>query len=279
MSDDPLVRHAFAAATAVALLALFHVVKRLRTRPGAANVPELLVQAGHVAAVLLLVPGIAREALTRDSLASSAAWAVAFGVIGVVLIEVAGELGIRLLLSATLKDQLAAGNVAAGVAASANYVAIGILAAPAIAGSDLTGLALSCAFFALAVLTQTAYVVMFRALTVYDDSEQIRGENLAAALSYAGVTVAVALVVARALTGGEFTGWVPALNGFASVAASALALYPVRQLVVQGLVLGRAPSFRGGALDHAIGVERNTGMAALEAMTYLATSCALAQLA
>ena len=283
MSSDILLRYAFATATLVGLLALFHLVRRLATPRATAglakpNVAYLLVEAGHVAAVLLLVPGIVREALTHESLVMSVVWAAAFGVAGVLLIQGVGELGIRLLMRAKLRQALDAGNVAAGLAAGANYVAVGILAAPAIAGSDLAGLGLACAFFGLAVATQALYVVLFRALTVYDDAEQIEGENLAVALSYSGITIAIAMVLARALTGGDFTGWGSALTDFASVAVWGLALYPVRQLVVEGLVLGRVPSFRGGALDHAIGVERNAGMAALEAMAYLAASYAIVRL-
>jgi uncharacterized membrane protein YjfL (UPF0719 family) len=284
-SDSTLMRYAFAASTAIALLVLFHVVQRLfaprhtlESDARGKNVAYLLVQAGHVAAVLFLVPGIVREALTHESLGGAALWAAAFGVAGVVLIQLVGTLGIRLLMRAALPQELESGNVAAGVAAGANYVSVGILAAPAIAGSDLQGLGLALTFFGIAVLTQAAYVALFRALTVYDDSEQIAGENLAAALSYAGITVAVALVLARALTGGDFPGWGPALSGYAGVAVWGLALYPVRQILVGGLVLHRVPSLRGGALDHAIGVERNAGLAALEAMAYLATAVALVQL-
>ena len=279
-------RYAFAAGLLVVLVLLFRVLQRLTSArhgqewtSGGKNVAYLLVQAGHVAAVLMLVPGIAREALTQGALPSAAAWAGTFAVAGVVLIELVGALGIRLLLGAGLAKELEAGNVAAGVAAAANYVAVGILAAPTLAGSDLAGLALACAFFGIAVLTQTLYVVLFRALTVYDDAEQIHGENLAAAISYAGVSLAVALVLARALTGGEFAGWGPALAGYGGVAVTALALYPVRQVIVGGLVLGRIPVPRGGALDHAIGVDRNAGIAMLEAMAYLATAVALVQLA
>jgi uncharacterized membrane protein YjfL (UPF0719 family) len=275
-------RYLFAAATALLLLAAFHLLQRLfsprhtlRTDAGATNVAYLLVQAGHVAAVLLLLPGVVQEALTHEWLAGAALWAAAFGLAGVALIQLVGQLGIRLLLRATLARELETGNVAAGVAAAANYVAVGILAAPAIAGSDLQGLGLSCAFFALAVVTHAVGVALFRALTVYDDAEQIQGENLAAAISYAGVTVAVALVLARALTGGVFVGWTPALAGYAGVACWVLALYPVRQLLVQGVVLGRAPSVRGGALDRAIGVDRNAGMAVLEALAYVASAVAL----
>lgn len=285
MPADNLTRFAFAALTAVALLVLFHAAQRLFSAKHtlsadarARNVAYLLVQCGHVLAALLLVPGIVREALTHDSLATAALWAGAFSLVGVALIQIVGELGIRLLLSATLQHELDTGNAAAGVAAGANYVAIGILAAPAIAGSDLKGMALSVVFFSLAVVTLAILVALFRALTVYDDSSQIQGENLAAALSYAGVSIAIAMVLARALTGGDFTGWADALSGFFSVALSALALYPVRQLLVQGLILGGAPTLRGGSLDDAIGTDRNVGMAVMEALAYLATAVAIVEL-
>jgi uncharacterized membrane protein YjfL (UPF0719 family) len=275
----------FAASTTVALVVLFHVVQRLLSPKhtlsgdsGGRNVAYQLVQSGHLLAALLLVPGIVHEALTHDTLASAALWAVAFALAGIALIQVVGELGIRLLLRATLAKELETGNVAAGIAAGANYVAVGILAAPAIAGSDLSGLGLSVTFFALSVATLAAALALFRALTTYDDSEQIQGENLAAAVSYAGVSVAIAMVLSRALTGGDFAGWGSALAGFASVAVWVLALYPVRQLLVQGLVLGRAPTLRGGSLDDAIGTERNVGMAVMEALTYLATAVAIVQL-
>ena len=51
-----------------------------------------------------------------------------------------------------------------------------------------------------------------------------------------------------------------------------LVFYPVRQLVVQTVLLGGAPTLRGGRLDVAIGHERNVGMGALEAVAYVATA-------
>jgi uncharacterized membrane protein YjfL (UPF0719 family) len=205
-------------------------------------------------------------------------WAATFATAGIFLIQLTGSLGIRLLLRSTLDKQLERGNVAAGVAAGANFVAVGILAAPAIAGSDFAGLGLSFAFFGLAVVTLALYVTLFRALTTYDDAEQIQGDNVAAAVSYAGISLAVSLVLARALRGGEFSGWGSALAGFGWVAASALSLYPVRQVLVQGLILGRAPTLRGGKLDDAIGIDRNTGLAVMEALAYLATAVAIVEL-
>ena len=58
-----------------------------------------------------------------------------------------------------------------------------------------------------------------------------------------------------------------------------IALYPVRQILVQSLILGAAPTLRGGKLDAAIAQDRNLGLAALEAATYLATALGIARLA
>ena len=142
MPGEIAVRYAFAAATAVFLLVAFHAIQRLfsprhtlQGDAGGARLAYLLVQAGHLAAVLLLLPGVVQEAFTHEWLAGSALWAAVFGLAGVALIQLVGQLGIRLVLRATLARELEAGNKAAGVAAGANYVAVGILASPAIAGS------------------------------------------------------------------------------------------------------------------------------------------------
>jgi uncharacterized membrane protein YjfL (UPF0719 family) len=119
---------------------------------------------------------------------------------------------------------------------------------------------------------------LYRALTTYDDAEQVEGENLAAAISYGGISIAVAAIVARALEG-EFAGWIPSLTGFGMLVATALGLYPIRQFVVQGLLLGGKPSLRGGDLDEAVGRDRNVAAASLEAASYLGTALAIMVLA
>ena len=54
--------------------------------------------------------------------------------------------------------------------------------------------------------------------------------------------------------------------------ALALVLYPVRQLLVQGLLLGAAPTLAKGRLDVLVGRERNAGVALLEALAYVVTA-------
>jgi len=180
-------------------------------------------------------------------------------------------------LRAQLGREVERGNVASGLAAGAHYVATGIITSRALSGHSAIELALSLGFFLLAQLTLHVFVMLFRALTTYDDAEQIQGENLAAALSYSGVTIAIAIVIARALEG-DFDGLLMSLKGYGSVLAFLFALYPIRQVVVQGVLLGGPVALRGGRLDQGIAAERNEGMAALEAVTYLSSALAISHL-
>lgn len=272
----------FGAGTVLAMLASLRVIQRWRRRPpsgeSSPDAAHQLVAAGEVLATFMVAAGVVKHNVTGASLRADLAWTVAFGALGLAMVQVVGGLSMRTLLRARLPAELERGNVAAGLAAASHLVATGILAARAVAGHSLYALGLAMAFFALALVAHGLFVTLFRALTTYDDAEQIQGENLAAAISYAGVSVAVAVLVARGLEG-DFAGWIASLKGFAGVVAWCLALYPVRQLVVEGLLLGARPSLRGGSLDRAIGADRSEGMAALEATAYLGTALAIAHLA
>lgn len=276
---------AFGSATVLGLLVAHRLLQRL-VSPKSSLRAELLGEnrafalreVGDVLAVFFVGAAVTKNCVHGESIAKDAMWAAAFGLLGLVLLEATGLLGLRMLMQKRLTVALERGNVAAGTAAAAHYAAMGLLTSRAMAGSDLRGLGLSLAFFGLAVATHQIIVTVFRALTTYDDAEQIEGENLAAALSYGGVSISVAIVIARALEG-DFVDWPTALLGFASVSAIALVLVPIRQLLVQGVLLGGRPTLRGGDLDEAVGRDRNVGVAALESTTYLGAALALALLA
>jgi uncharacterized membrane protein YjfL (UPF0719 family) len=270
---------AFGAVEALAMLVLLLVARRsLSAEVTKGNTAERLLAAGQIGAVFLVAANAVKTAVHGADLAHDALWAGAFGVVGVVLIVVTGEFGIRLLLQSRLPQEIARGNVAAGLAGGAHFLATGIITSRAMAGSNARELALSVVFFLVGQLTLHLFVSLFRALTTYDDAEQIAGENLAAALSYSGVALSVALIIARA-TEGEFTGWATSLKSYAGVIGTALALYPVRQAFVQTLLLRARPRWRGGPLDDGIALERNVGVGAIEAMTYVASALAIARLA
>ena len=274
----------FALGTIVALLLLLRLGERVFSPAHDVareikntNTARRLLSVGEVLAVFLVAVSAVRNCLRDQSLVSDVIWVGAFAISGLLIVVFTGRLGCSVLLRSRLRAEVERGNLAAGLAAGAHYVATGIITSRALSGHSLKELGLSLGFFALAQLTLHLFVVLFRALTTYDDAEQIEGENLAAALSYSGVTVAIAMVIARALDG-EFEGWLVSLRGYAAVLGFLFAFYPMRQLLIQTVLLGGRPSLRGGALDQGIAGERNEGMAALEAGTYLSTALAISQL-
>jgi uncharacterized membrane protein YjfL (UPF0719 family) len=242
------------------------------------NPAHRLYAALQTVSVLWVGASVAHQCAQGQDLVHDAGWAFAFGGIGFIMLLVAGQLGVRLLLGARLAEEIDEGNTAGALAAGGHFVAVAILVAESAAGTDVFGLGLALSFFAIGIVAQQGIVALFRALTVYDDAEQIAGENMAAALSYAGTSVAAAIVISRGLSG-DFEGWEVSLKGFAQVAALGLLLLPIRQFVVGSIILGKAPRLRGGALDDAIGLRHDTAVAALDAVVAIAAAFAIARLA
>lgn len=227
---------------------------------------DALVHGGRVLGCFPIAAQIASECVRPDG--PSVLWTTLFGVSAFVAYLVAGELGLRTLLRRSLGRELARGNIAAATVAGASFVATGWVTGHAFAGYDARGLGLSVGFFVLALATLHLGVTVFRAVTVYDDASQIESGNVAAALSYAGLNLAMGILVAFALQG-DFESWGASLFGYGRALGFALLVWPVRQLLVGGLLLGRMPRFRGGPIDEAVAGDRNVGVAALEAASYV----------
>jgi uncharacterized membrane protein YjfL (UPF0719 family) len=284
MELPPLYALGFAVGTTLVLLAVFRLGRRVlapdtsvKKTFAESNAARHLLDVGQILGVFLVAAAVVKNCVRGEDLVADVLAAGEFGVLGLVLVAIMGRLGTQLLLQSRLPAEIARGNVAAGLAAGSHYVATGIVAAHAIAGSKLRDVGLSLFFFVLAMGALWAFVTLFRALTTYDDAEQIHGENIAAAISYAGLSIAVAIIVGCALDG-DFVSWEISLKGFGAILLLALALYPVRQLFVQTLLLGAPLALRGGRLDTGIGTERNEGIGALEAVSYLATALSVARL-
>jgi uncharacterized membrane protein YjfL (UPF0719 family) len=263
---------AFAAGTPALLLVVWRLL-RLAFDRGAAepNSARSVAVAGEVLGVFLVAAAAAGGCVRGDDLLGDAARVAPFGVAGVVLLVVASRRGTDLLLRGRLREELASGNVAAGVVVAGHAVATGLIVGGLFYGDDYAALGPAFVFFVVAQASLHLLVLLFRALTSYDDVEEVLGENLAAALSYAGVTVAVGVLVGHAANG-PFAGWFHALRDYGVALGFGLALYPIRQVLVQSLILGARPTLRGGAIDVAIARGRDVGLGALEAATYVATA-------
>jgi len=240
------------------------------SEPDGAESTRALVRGGQLLAVATLAVAVARGALAATG---GARWlaALVFGAAALALWRFAAWAQQRLLLSGRLRAEIARGNAAAALAAAANEVALALMIARAVYGDSPRQLPAALVFAALALATWTIFVVLFRALTTYADGPEIAGHNHAAAVSYAGAALALAVIIGHAVDG-PFHGWVPSLRAYLVALGGSLALYPVRQLVVGSLLLGQRPCWRGGELDRAIGQRQSVGVAAVEAALYLATA-------
>ncbi len=280
----------FGVATTLGLLLAFVAAQRLvspadgfRASAGAkpgehGSAARALVLVGNVLGIFLIAGSIVGGCVQGRSLGQDALWVAAYGAAALVLFLAFEKLGVLVLVKSRLPSELARGNVAAGLAAGSHAVATGIIVARAIAGTDLRGLGVSAIFFLLAQISFYVLTTLFRWLTSYDDEEEIIGENLAAALSYSGCAIGVAILVGHAVEG-QFLGWARSLQAYGLALVSGLLFYPVRQLLVEGLFLGARPSLYAGALDRAIGRDRNVGVGALEAIAYVATALAVSRIA
>lgn len=238
--------------------------------PPAPNRARAVARAGNLCGVFMLMAAVVATCL-HGEVATAVPTAATYAAASLALLALSVFVANHLLLRGRVGSEVRRGNVAAGIAAAAHAVAGGILVASCLGTDNAAALPVEVGFFVLCQATLIALVLGFRSLTTYADDQEIAGENPAAAVSYAGVTVALALIVGHAADG-SFVGWGESLRAYGLALALALALYPVRQLVVTRLLLGLPPALRGGALDHAIGRDRDVGAAVVEALAYLATA-------
>lgn len=169
-----------------------------------------------------------------------------------------------------LKEQIKGGNVAAGLIAAAEYLAASYLVSGALTGEGAS-LTPTVVFWLAGMIALIAITHLFRQLTDYDDVDQIKGGNLAAAAGYTGLLIANGMMVGNAVSG-DFTGYTAGFRGFGLMLLVILFNYPVRQFVVQTVLLGGGFSLFGGRLDREIADDKNLGAGLLEAIGYVSTA-------
>lgn len=206
------------------------------------------------------------------SLSRDLAGIAAYGIGGIVAMTLTGLIfaaynqwtGLR------LKECLGQSNVAAGVMTGAVYFAASEVVSGALTGDGGT-IVPTMIFWLAGVAALVVLTHLFRYLTSYDDAALINEGNLAAAIGYAGLIVAIGKMVGFSVSG-TFTTYGEGFREFGLMLLAVLLFYPVRQIVVQMLLLGGGFSFHKGRLDHEIAEDKNVGAGLLEAVGYSATA-------
>ena len=193
-----------------------------------------------------------------------------YGGLGIVLLTVVSLVSCRLFLGLHVREQLEAHNSAAAIVVGGAYVATSLTYSGALVGEG-GGFWMLLLFFVLGQLALLAMTYVFRWLTAYDDVQEIESGNLAAGIAQAGLLIAMGVIVGQAASG-DFTTLEDSLTGFLISLLIVVVLYPVRQLVVQCLILGAPIRFRSILLDNEIADDKNIAAGLLEASAYLSTA-------
>jgi uncharacterized membrane protein YjfL (UPF0719 family) len=224
--------------------------------------------AGYVFAVFLVIGSVLTGSGT-GKVTTDAILVTIYGVAGIILLGLISSSSMNLLLEAGASESIRTGNVAAGITAAGSYVASGCVIAACVAGDAEGGNALtSLVFLVLGQVSLLLITYVFRLLTSYDDVQEILNGNIPAALSYAGLMIAVGLIVGHAVEG-DFVDYSKSFLGFGKALAAVVALYPIRQFLVQGLLLGSGFRLYGGELDREISQDRNINAGIIEAISYI----------
>jgi uncharacterized membrane protein YjfL (UPF0719 family) len=232
---------------------------------------KAISRAGGLAGAFYVIGAALGGSGAGDGLHRDLVWMGLFAVVGLAC-GLGAAVGLdRALVRAGLGLELVRGNLAAGITSAAHRIAAGVIAGSCLYGADFTSLFVGAVFVAIGAATLVGFQVLHRTLTRYADDEEVVGGNVAAALSNAGLGIALAIIIGHAAEG-SFEGWMTSLGRYALALVLAVALYPVRQVLVGKLILGLPISLRGRVLDREIAEKRNAAVGAVEGLTYVATA-------
>jgi uncharacterized membrane protein YjfL (UPF0719 family) len=190
-----------------------------------------------------------------------------YGGVGIVLLTVVALGTCRVFLGMRIQEQLAAHNVAAAIVVAGVYIATSLTYSGTLSGEG-GGFWILLLFFLLGQLALLGITYAFRWLTSYDDVQEIAAGNVAAALALTGVLIAVGLIVRWAVAG-QYIGFFRSIGSFLLALLLALVLYPVRQVIVQWLLLGGTMHWRSSLLDSEIARDKNVAAGLMEATAYV----------
>jgi len=233
--------------------------------------PALGIQiSGYLFGVLLIIGSVLSGSNIHD-IWVTVMWIAIYGIGSIIFLNLFTTLGLRMIVSKSCMPAIKSGNVAAGIVSAGGYIATARIISASVAGDSHGPWESAVIFFVAGMIAFLIITYIFRLLTAYNDNEEILSGNVAAALSYAGLMVAVGLIVGHSIEG-DFVDYQSSFNGFGKALLVVIALYPIRQWVVQGLLLGGGFAVYGGRLDKQIKEDKNISAGVIEASAYIATA-------
>lgn len=240
--------------------------------------PAMGVQiSGYVLGMMLIVASVLSGSGSGSLLIDARDVAI-YGTTGIIVLALSSTLLLRVFLSAEAHESVRQGNVAVAITAAGSYIATALVIAACVSGDARGGNFLTSIVFMLAGFVALLVITyLFRLLTAYDDVQEILGGNISAAMSYAGLMIAIGIIVGHAAKG-DFVDYVSSFAGFGRALLAVVALYPIRQFLVQGLLLGSGFRLYGGGLDDEISRDKNINAGIIEAVSYIGAALLIAKI-
>lgn len=233
--------------------------------------------AGYVFGVVLITTALLRGEGSGD-MVQDGLIALAYGVGGVLFLAFISLFGFKLFHAVDYLEEIEKRNVAVGIVAAGRFIATGLVIAGTISGDAKGGTVLtSIIFFLVGQIALILIARLYRLLTNYNDTQEFISGNIAAAISYAGVMVGIGIAVGSGLRG-DFIDYQTSFIGFGKSLLVVLSFYPIRQFLVQGVLLGGGFAPYGGKLDDEVSKDRNIGVSVIEATAYIATAILVTEL-
>lgn len=245
---------------------LFHPWARVDREVTARDNVAFAIPLGGYYLGILIVVGAPLSSPSRGSLPWDAVLVAGWGILAVLLLNVASVASRRVLFRGLdLGREVQRGHMATGVVLAGSHVANALLILGAL--SDEGGLLPAGVFWIYAqVLLEGAAVAFFRVVR-YDVVDELARDNRAVAFVVAGVLVAMGNVLRMSVTG-PFEGWAAGFSATTAYAAAGLALLFVARWLTDWLLLPGV-TFRDEVVEQSV---PNVGVGYLEAIFYVGAS-------
>ena len=215
---------------------------------------------------ILIVIGGPLSSPSRGSLGYDALLVAGWGVLAILLLNVAALVSRRVLFGGVdVNAEVLRGRLASGIVLAGSHVANALLILGAL--SDEGGLLPAAVFWIYGQVLLEAAAVVFLRIVRYDVQAELGRDNRAVGFVLAGVLVAMGNVLRLSITG-PFEGWAVGVAATPSYAVAGLVLLFAARWLTDWLLLPGV-TFRDEVVEQSI---PNIGVGYLEAVFYVGAS-------
>ena len=229
------------------------------------NLAAALAVAGYYLGLVVVLVGVV-SGPASFSLLDDVIGLVIFGLLGIVLLNLSALINDKVVFSkfAIEREIVEDRNAGVGALEGANYVAVGLITAGAMAGEG--GLLSGLVFWIAGLAALIVAGMLYDRITSYDLHDEIEKGNVAVAAAVAGVLIGFGNVI-RLAGEGDFVSWNESLAEFGYYTVAGLILLPFIRLFADKVLL---PGAR--LSDELLQEQPNLGAGVIEGVSYLAAS-------